>query len=106
MSRTLLLSLLLCLLAPGAATAQLEAPPEDVTPSATGGMASSDSASPPALTEAPATTQRGGAIGVAVGIGDQNVAMFDNPLFQALGVKKVRYFIKWDAIDRPGELAI
>jgi hypothetical protein len=48
----------------------------------------------------------GGAINVAVGIGDQNVAMFDNPLFQALAIKKVRYFIKWDMIDRPGELAL
>ena len=42
---------------------------------------------------------------VAVGIGDQSTAMMDNPLFTALGVKKVRYFIKWDTIDRPGELA-
>ena len=42
---------------------------------------------------------------VAVGIGDQSTAMFDNPLFTALRVKKVRYFIKWDAVRRPGELA-
>ena len=27
--------------------------------------------------------------------------IFDNANFQALRVKKVRYFIKWDAIDRP-----
>lgn len=32
--------------------------------------------------------------------------MFDHPLFQALAVKKVRYFVKWDVVDRPGELAI
>jgi hypothetical protein len=42
---------------------------------------------------------------VAVGIGDQAVSIFDNAQFQALRVRKVRYFIKWDAIDRPGELA-
>ena len=107
MSRTLLLALMFCLLGPGTAAAQLEAPPEDVgPPSATGGVASSDSASPPPPTEAASSKAPGGTIGVAVGIGDQNVAMFDSPLFQALAVKKVRYFIKWDTIDRPGELAI
>jgi hypothetical protein len=106
MCRMLLLALLLCLLGTAQARAQLQAPPEESVPSATGGMASSDSAPPPAPTEAASTTQPGATIGVAVGIGDQNVAMFDSPLFQALAVKKVRYFIKWDAIDRPGELAI
>ena len=43
---------------------------------------------------------------VAVGIGDQSATMFATPQFQALKVKKVRYFVKWDTIDRPGELAI
>jgi hypothetical protein len=42
---------------------------------------------------------------VAVGIGDQAESIFGQSTFQALRVKKVRYFIKWDAIDRPGELA-
>lgn len=42
---------------------------------------------------------------VAVGIGDQAQTIFDNSSFQALGVKKVRYFIKWDAMKRPEELA-
>jgi hypothetical protein len=42
---------------------------------------------------------------VAVGIGDQSATMFATSQFRGLGVKKVRYFIKWDAIDRPGELA-
>ena len=42
---------------------------------------------------------------VAVGIGDQAASIFDNASFKALRVKKVRYFIKWDAIDRPGDLA-
>jgi hypothetical protein len=45
-------------------------------------------------------------VNVAVGIGDQASSMFDNARFQALRVKKVRYFVKWDTIDRPAELAI
>jgi hypothetical protein len=45
-------------------------------------------------------------LNVAVGIGDQSERIFDDPRFQALKVKKVRYFIKWDAVDRPGELAL
>jgi hypothetical protein len=44
-------------------------------------------------------------INIAVGIGDQSEQIFDDEKFQALKVKKVRYFIKWDAVDRPGELA-
>jgi hypothetical protein len=44
-------------------------------------------------------------INVAVGIGDQSENLFDDSNFKRLRVKKVRYFIKWDAIDRPGELA-
>ena len=44
-------------------------------------------------------------VNVAVGIGDQADSIFGNSNFQALRVKKVRYFIKWDAIDRPAELA-
>jgi hypothetical protein len=44
-------------------------------------------------------------VNVAVGIGDQSERIFDDANFQALRVKKVRYFIKWDAVDRPGELA-
>jgi hypothetical protein len=44
-------------------------------------------------------------INVAVGIGDQSERIFDDAKFQDLKVKKVRYFIKWDAADRPGELA-
>jgi hypothetical protein len=43
---------------------------------------------------------------VSVGIGDQGVGTFDVPSFQALNVKKVRYFIRWNAIDNPGELAL
>lgn len=43
-------------------------------------------------------------INVSVGIGDQSENLFDNSNFKRLRVKKVRYFIKWDAIDRPGEI--
>ena len=52
---------------------------------------------------APASAQK---INVAVGIGDQSPQIFDDGKFQALKIKKVRYFIKWDAVDRPGELAL
>jgi hypothetical protein len=44
-------------------------------------------------------------VDVAVGLGDQSPAMFASPHFRALGLKKARYFIKWDTIRRPGELA-
>jgi hypothetical protein len=37
--------------------------------------------------------------GVSVGLGDQSASMFDQKPFQALGLKKARYFIRWDAID-------
>jgi hypothetical protein len=42
---------------------------------------------------------------VRVGIGDQNIAMFDHADFKALKIKRVRYFIRWDAIRRPSDLA-
>ena len=100
MPRTLALALLICLVLPAAAVAQLEAPAENApaTVAPAPGAASAPAPAPSAA--------RNGGIDVAVGIGDQSVGMFDNPLFQALGVKKVRYFIKWDMIDRPGELAL
>src|SRR5690349_14389716 len=41
----------------------------------------------------------------AVGIGDQSAAMFTNPSFKALKVKKVRYFIPWDAAKHKDQLA-
>jgi hypothetical protein len=37
-------------------------------------------------------------IHVRVGIGDQNIAMFDHPGFRALKVKRVRYFVPWNAM--------
>ena len=45
------------------------------------------------------------ATNVSVGIGDQNAGMFANPNYKALGLKKTRYFIEWNAIDQPAELA-
>jgi hypothetical protein len=45
-------------------------------------------------------------LNVAVGIGDQSPTIFDSAQFNDLKIKKVRYFIKWDAVDRPGELAM
>jgi hypothetical protein len=45
-------------------------------------------------------------IKVSVGIGDQNAPTFDTPSFKKLKVKKVRYFIRWNAIDNPRELAL
>ncbi|MBA3326966.1 MAG: hypothetical protein H0T43_01525 [Solirubrobacterales bacterium] len=41
---------------------------------------------------------------VAVGIGDQSPRMFTDANYKALGLKKTRYFIHWDAITKPGEL--
>jgi hypothetical protein len=44
-------------------------------------------------------------INVAVGIGDQSAKMFSDPHWQALKLKKARYFIEWNAIDQPADLA-
>jgi hypothetical protein len=42
---------------------------------------------------------------VRIGIGDQQAAMFTHPDFRALKIKRVRYFIRWDAIRQPNDLA-
>ena len=42
---------------------------------------------------------------VIVGIGDQRATVFTDPTFQALGLKRARYFIRWDAIRHPEALA-
>src|SRR4051812_30237593 len=42
---------------------------------------------------------------VAVGVGDQNVAMFDQPLFQQAQIRRVRYFIPWNASRHPQAMA-
>jgi hypothetical protein len=44
-------------------------------------------------------------IKVAVGIGDQSPKMFDDANWKALGLKKTRYFIEWNAIDQPDVIA-
>jgi hypothetical protein len=45
------------------------------------------------------------AVNVRVGIGDQNPAMFTNSNYQSLNLKLTRYFIEWNAISQPTELA-
>ena len=42
--------------------------------------------------------------GVRIGVGDQNVELFDQPSFQAAEIKRVRYFIPWNAIRDRAEL--
>ena len=42
---------------------------------------------------------------VRVSVGDQSAAMFANPNYQSLKLKRTRYFIRWNAIDDPGQVA-
>jgi hypothetical protein len=42
---------------------------------------------------------------VRIGIGDQNASMFAHPDFKAAKIKRVRYFIRWDAMRKPSDLA-
>src|SRR3954463_16358859 len=49
------------------------------------------------LVLAPAAAQA--RLPIRVGIGDQQVAMFDNPAFQRAKFKRVRYFVAWNAMD-------
>ena len=42
---------------------------------------------------------------VRVGIGDQNVRMFDQAAFKRLKLKRVRYFIRWDAMRDSNRVA-
>lgn len=44
-------------------------------------------------------------IDIRIGIGDQNAEMFSSPLYQALQLRLTRYFIEWNAIDEPDEIA-
>jgi hypothetical protein len=41
---------------------------------------------------------------VAVGVGDQSPRMFDDANWKALGLKKTRYFIEWNAITQPADI--
>ncbi len=42
---------------------------------------------------------------VRVGVGDQSAYMFQNPAYRELGLKRTRYFIRWNAATDPGQLA-
>src|SRR3712207_510435 len=53
-----------------------------------------------ALTASPAEAAR---YSVRVGIGDQNAAMFNHPAFRSAKVKRVRYFIPWNAMRQDHE---
>jgi hypothetical protein len=43
-------------------------------------------------------------INVAVGVGDQSPKMFTDANWKALGLKKTRYFIEWNAIDQADQI--
>ncbi len=45
------------------------------------------------------------ATNVRVGVGDQSPRMFDDPNYRSLNLKITRYFIEWNAIDQPVEIA-
>jgi hypothetical protein len=57
-----------------------------------------------ALALLPATA--GAKTNVRVGIGDQQVSMFDEPLFQARKFKIVRYFVPWNLMQDKDQLAL
>jgi hypothetical protein len=42
---------------------------------------------------------------VIVGLGDQRASIFSDPTYRALGLKRARYFIRWDAIRNPTALS-
>jgi hypothetical protein len=42
---------------------------------------------------------------IRVGMGDQQIAMFDNPAFKRAKFKRVRYVIAWNAMHHPDQLA-
>src|SRR4051812_12226194 len=42
---------------------------------------------------------------IRLGVGDQHVSMFDQPAFKSTKLKKVRYFVPWNAMDHPSELS-
>jgi hypothetical protein len=58
-----------------------------------------------ALLAMPAIGNAASKTNVIVGIGDQHYGMFADPTYKALGVKRSRYFIRWDAIRNPAALA-
>jgi hypothetical protein len=56
-----------------------------------------------ALVQAAAADAR---VPIRVGIGDQQIGMFDQPLFQRASFKRVRYFLPWNAMSNAGQLAV
>lgn len=44
-------------------------------------------------------------IPIRIGIGDQQVAMYDQPAFQRLHLTHARFFVPWNVMDNPGQLA-
>lgn len=44
-------------------------------------------------------------IKVAVGVGDQSPKMFEDANWKSLKLKKTRYFVEWNTIDQPDQLA-
>ena len=59
-----------------------------------------------ALAVAALPASAGAKTGVRVGIGDQQVSMFDSPLFQRAKFKIVRYFVPWNITDNKDQLAL
>ena len=41
---------------------------------------------------------------VRIGVGDQNPSMFAHPDFKRAKIKRVRYFIPWNAVHLPWEM--
>lgn len=58
-----------------------------------------------ALAALPATAaaQDDDRVDVRVGMGDQNIAMFNDPSFKALEMRQVRYFVRWDIMEEADE---
>src|SRR4029079_9282491 len=59
-----------------------------------------------ALALAAAPSSAGAKVPLRVGIGDQQLSMFDQPLFQARKFKLVRYFVPWNIEQNKEELAL
>jgi hypothetical protein len=49
-------------------------------------------------------TASAGKVPIRVGLGDQSYTIFDQQKFQDLNIKRLRYFIKWNAIDDDWQL--
>jgi hypothetical protein len=58
-----------------------------------------------ALLSLPAIGSAQSRTNVIVGLGDQRASIFSDPNYRALGLKRARYFIRWDAIRNPAALS-